>query len=202
VTTKLTLMPKNHPDEDTFESYAFDRLSDGETEKFEEHLLICEKCQGTLAQAGDYIRIMKAATAAYVSEKEGSSFPRARAKGRGLRWNATAAAALLLTCLTALLSWRTPLMEPKTILLDAYRGSTAPEVPSTQSLDLEIDLTGVRPAAGYRVESVDAAGRRVWFGGTPALLPKGLQPGVYWVRLSTNTGEALREYGLTAVKAK
>ena len=93
-------------------------------------------------------------------------------------------------------------MEPKTILLDAYRGFTASEVPSAQPLDLEIDLTGVRPAAGYRVEIVDAAGRRVWFGGTPARLPKGLQPGVYWVRLSTDTGEALREYGLTAFKAK
>jgi hypothetical protein len=46
------------------------------------------------------------------------------------------------------------------------------------------------------VEIVDATGRRVWFGGTPARLTKGLPPGVYWVRLSTDKGESLREYGL------
>jgi hypothetical protein len=67
-------------------------------------------------------------------------------------------------------------------------------------LDLKIDLTDVQPAAGYRIEVVAATGRRLWFGGTPARLRKGLAPGTYWVRLSTDTGELLREYGLTVVR--
>jgi hypothetical protein len=64
-------------------------------------------------------------------------------------------------------------------------------------LDLKIDLKDVRPAAAYRVEVVDASGRRIWFGGTPAHLAKGLSRGIYWVRLFTDSDELLREFGLT-----
>jgi hypothetical protein len=65
-----------------------------------------------------------------------------------------------------------------------------------------IDLKDVRPAAGYRVEIVDVTGHRVWFGGTPARLTKGLSTGSYWVRLSTDTGEPLREFGLSVGTSK
>lgn len=198
VTMKLTLIPNNHPGEDIFENYAFDRLSENEVADFEEHLLICERCQSTLVQTSEYIRLMRAATAVYITEHNGN-LPRFRKSG--LRWNAAAAAILLFTCLTALLSWRTPLGEPATIVLDAFRGA-AIEAPAGRPLDLKIDLKDVRPAAGYRVEVVDATGHRVWFGGTPARLTKGLSPGVYWVRLSTDTGESLREYGLSTAKSK
>jgi hypothetical protein len=157
-----------------------------EVAHFEEHLLICARCQGTLVETGEYVRLMKAATAAYVCAHVGD---------RGLRRNAALAAVLLLTCMPALLSWRTPPGEPKTIVLTAYRGALS-EAPAGQPLDLQIDLTDVQPAAGYRVEVVDATGQRVWFGATPARLTKGLSPGIYWVRLSSDTGEPLREYGL------
>jgi len=199
VTMKLTFKPDNHPGEDVFENYAFDRLSEKQAANFEEHLLVCENCQSKFAQTDEYIQLMKAATAAYVTERHGS-LPRP-SRERGLRWNAGAAAILLLTCLTALLSWRTPSGEPRTVVLDAYRGAVS-EAPAGPPLDLKIDLKEVPRAAGYRVEIVDAAGRRVWFGGTPARLTRGLSPGVYWVRLSTDTGEPLREYGLNAGKLK
>ena len=137
---------------------------------------------------------MKAATAAYVA---GRAAPATHRRGQGLRWNAAAAAILLLTCLTALLSWRTPVGDPKTIALDAYRGAAdVPQAPAGQPLDLKIDLKDVRVASGYRLEVVDTNGRRVWFGGTPAHLAKGLPKGSYWVRLLTDNGEWLREYGL------
>jgi hypothetical protein len=199
VTKKLTLIPKTHPGEDVFENYAFERLSDRETTDFEEHLLICERCQDKLAQSDEYIGLMKAAASAYVKDHHGSVRPLWRE--RGLRRSAATAAILLVTCLTALLSWRTPSGEPKTIVLDAYRGA-ASFAPSGQPLDLTIDLKDVRPAPGYRIEIVDATGRRVWFGGTPARLTKGLSPGVYWVRLATDTGEPLREFGLNVGTSK
>jgi hypothetical protein len=199
VTKKLTLIPKNHPTEDVFESYAFDRLSGMETADFEEHLLICEKCQTKFAQTDEYVRLMKAATSAYVTEHRDSA-PHFL-HGRGLRRNAATAAILVLTGLAALVSWRAPLGEPKTVVLNAYRGA-ASEAPAGKPLDLVMDLKDVRPAAGYRVEIVDATGQRVWFGGTPARLTKGLLPGVYWVRLATDAGEPLREFGLTAVKVE
>jgi hypothetical protein len=187
----MKIMPNRHPHQDLFENYAFDRLSGDQAAGFEEHLLICEQCQDTLAKTDEYIRVMKAAAAAYIG---GASPPLRR---QGLRWNAGAAAILLLTCLTALLSWRTPVGEPKAIVLDAYRGSaTAPRARAGQPLDLKIDLNDVRPASGYRVEVVDATGRQVWIGGPPAHLAEGLAKGDYWVRLLTDKGEWLREYGL------
>ena len=199
MTTKLTLRPDQHPDEGVFENYSFDRLSEKEAAVFEEHLLICETCQDTLAETEEHIRVMKAATAAYIAAHKGS-WP-SRLKERGLRWNAVAAAGILLTCLTVLLSWRSPLAEPQTIMLNAYRGE-ASQAPAGQPLDLKIDLRELPPAEAYRVEVVDATGRRVWFGGTPARLTKGLSPGSYWVRLSTDTGEQLREYGLSVIASK
>ena len=86
-------------------------------------------------------------------------------------------------------------------MLDAYRGGTS-EAPAGKPLDLKIDLKDVPPAAGYRVEIVDATGQRVWFGGTPALVTQGLIPGIYWVRLSTDSGDLVREYGLRTSKAR
>jgi hypothetical protein len=183
-------IPSLHPDEDVFEHYTFNRLSNEETADFEEHLLICEQCQSTLEKTSAYILMMKAATAAYSVGHPKTSAGRIR-----LRWSAPAAAILLLTCLTALLSWRTPAGDAVPVELNAYRGS-ASDAPPGQPLDLKIDLKDVRVAAGYRVEIVDAAGRRVWFGGTPARVSKGLPAGIYWVRLSTDSGEWLREFGL------
>jgi hypothetical protein len=188
-----------HPDDDTFESYAFGRLPPSELAVFEEHLLICEDCQSQLERTEEYVRLMKAATAAYVTEHRAS--PPVRFRRQGLRWNAAAAAVLLITCLTALLSWRTPSSEPRTVVLDAHRGGTS-EAPAGKPLDLKIDLKDVPPAAGYRVEIVDATGQRVWFGGTPALITQGLIPGIYWVRLSTDSGDLVREYGLRTSKAR
>lgn len=199
MTTKLTFRPGEHPGEDVFENYSFDRLSDKETADFEEHLLTCEACQSALTRTDEYIRVMKAATAAYLTEHKGRL--RHRLRKREVRWNATAAAVILLTCVTALLSWRTPSGEPQTITLDAYRGATS-QAPAEQALDLNVDLKDLPPAKSFRVEVVDATGRRVWSGETPARLTKGLSPGIYWVRLTTNTGEILREYGLNAVKSK
>jgi len=72
VTQKLTLIPKTHPADEVFESYAFGRLSGRETADLEEHVLICEMCQSKLAQTDDYVRLMKAATLAYVTEHPGS----------------------------------------------------------------------------------------------------------------------------------
>jgi hypothetical protein len=195
---KLTFTPNTHPDEDVFENYAFGRLSDCQVSDLENHVLVCEKCQCRLAETEEFILLMKSATAA---NREGGSPPGSSSGRHGLRWNAAAAALILLSCLTGLLSWRTPSEEPKTVVLDAYRGE-AIQAPAEQPLELQIDLSDVPQAAAYRVEVVDAAGRRLWFGGTPARVSKGLSPGIYWVRLSTDLGEPLREYGLHATKSR
>jgi hypothetical protein len=190
-------MPSRHPHEEVFEDYVFGRLSETELSNFEEHLLVCEKCQTTLAKTEEYIRVMKAATSIYAGGRKPGA-----GRDTSLRWNAAAAAVLLLTCLTALVSWRTPVVDSRVIELQAYRGGEATNgvaiAPAGRPLDLKIDLADLPTATGYRVEIVDSTGRRIWFGGTPARLTKGLARGDYWVRLSTDTGQALREFGLRA----
>jgi hypothetical protein len=194
---------QRHPEEEIFENYVFQRLSDQDVEDLEEHLLVCEECRVTLCETEDQIRLMKAATAAYIAKHPltRAGFRKPAFVSTGMAWNVAAAAVLLLSCLTALLSWRSPMGDPKTIALDSYRGDTM-LVPARQPLDLKIDLKDVPKAPGYRVEVVNAAGGRVWFGGTPAHVPQGLEPGTYWVRLSTNAGAALREYGIRAEKTQ
>ena len=63
MTTKWRLC--THPEEDLFEDYYFDRLSGEVMALFEEHLLMCEECQKTLASTEDYIGLMKGASLAY-----------------------------------------------------------------------------------------------------------------------------------------
>ena len=107
-----------HPDEDVFEAYIFGRLSETSVSGLEEHLLICEQCQVTLVETDEYVRVMKAATSAYAWDV-GASVVSPRSIGKpdeGLQWNAAAAAILLLTCLTALLSWKNPGGDPKALL--------------------------------------------------------------------------------------
>lgn len=196
MSTDLKLLPSKHPHEDVFEDYAFDRLSEGDLANFEEHLLICDRCQETLAQTDKYIRMMKTATAAYVAKTRGRAvfrFPE-----RGVRRNLAAIAAiLLLGSMTVLLSWRTPAVEPQEVALVAKRGPVQ-TVDARRPLDLKIDVKKLQPAPGYRVEVVDATGKRIWFGGTPAHIGNGLPRGTYWVRVFTESGEFLQESGLRA----
>jgi len=192
-------MSSRHPEEDAFEDYVFHRLSEKRLGDFEEHLLVCEQCQEMLAETEEYIRLMKAATGAFAENLRTTPTP--RRSDDSLRWNTAAAAILLLTCMTALFSWRNPSGDPKTVELQAYRGgnsSLQTIAPAGRALDLRLDLSDVRPSTGYRVEIVDAIGHRVWLGGTPVVLTNGLRPGDYWVRLATETGEPLREFGLRA----
>ena len=196
----MRLTVSKHPTEDEFEEYAFGRVSEDDANAIEEHLLICEDCQYALHRTTEYIQVMKAASAAYVAEHSTVSHKKklgSESQGR----KAAAAAALLLMCLTALWSWRNLPSDPTTIALEAYRAggpSAMTQAPAGRPLNLQIDLKDLPPASGYRVEVVDINGRRVWFGGTPARLTKGLPAGTYWIRLFAESGELLREFGLRA----
>jgi len=64
-------------------------------------------------------------------------------------------------------------------------------------------VTDLPASNAYRVEVVNAAGRRVWDatvsaanGKLAARVPKGLNAGVYWVRLYSGPSQLLREFGL------
>jgi hypothetical protein len=113
--------PDRHLQEDLFEQYAFNRLSEEQTADFEEHLLICEDCQAILAQTDEYIRLMKVGTATYLGKQSKILSRPLRFRHPDLRVIASIAALLVLTCISAFWSWRNPTRRPEAVTLEAYR---------------------------------------------------------------------------------
>jgi hypothetical protein len=71
-------------------------------------------------------------------------------------------------------------------------------VPANRELDLRPDLTGLPTVSSLRLEMVNQTGKQVWRGdlsGQRARIP-GQSSGMYFVRIYTDAGELLREYGL------
>ena len=59
---------RSHISEDTMERYALGRIPDLAGAPLEEHLLICLTCQMRLEETKEFIKVMKAATAAVACE--------------------------------------------------------------------------------------------------------------------------------------
>jgi hypothetical protein len=177
---------QGHPTTEAFEEYAFKRLSEADTEKLEEHLLVCEECQTSLAEVDEYILLMKQATAQYEPAGETRSDP----PGLGTRIGDLFAGSILrkgphrrltyavgLIAVTASiflmmgsrpLGWTshsgTDAAASASVELLALRGG-APAANHAQSgrpLDLKIDLTGVEDGAdGAPAETGEAPKYRV-----------------------------------------
>lgn len=199
---EATFRLDEHLDGDTLEEYAFRRLSEAATEALEEHLLICETCQEALAEVDEFVQLMKEATAQLASSR--SSFelrwPRSRRGRAGI-----GVSGLAIVLLAALAFWPSRRAPSSTVQLVALRGDDTAAIAHARGgpLDLVIDVSDLPGVAKFRLEVVNAAGRRQWDGeANPAdgkltvLLPKALGRGTYWVRLSGSDGELLREFGL------
>jgi hypothetical protein len=200
---------QGHPAPEMLEEYAFCRLSETETETIEQHLLICETCQTSLAEVDEYVVLMKHATARI---KPGTYVAPAAArwlspKGRSVTWKPALTGALLAAGVIAVLALRTqaPNDAREPVQLAALRGVGTDQINHAHSgklLDLNIDLTGLPAAERYRVEIVNAAGHGEWNGEVAASpnvlslqLPKRLKSGQYWVRLYS-ANELQREFSL------
>lgn len=199
-----------HPAEEVLEEYGFGRVHEPALSALEEHLLVCPACRTSLEELDEYAALMKAAMA---------SFERDRGKSpRGSSWfpiPATVRAGILLAAGTMLaffaasLAWRAQSVPATaTVQLASLRGGdgvadSLAAAPAGRPLDLSVNAASLPPAAGYRLELVDQAGRTLWTGEAnvsgaqlSAHVPTGPRPGVYWVRLYTARGELLREFGM------
>jgi hypothetical protein len=204
VEAKLTL--DVHPDADTLEEYAFGRLPEAVSEDLEEHLLICHRCQSALAEIDEYILLMKHATALLAPDRRGLPLESGWAGSRWIKVGMGATVAVAVIGSLALWpSRRTPL--PNSVQLVALRGDDMASIAHAPGgpLDLVIDVSDLPGIGQFRLEVVNAAGRRQWEGGaTPSngrltvRVRKALGRGTYWVRLSADEGELLREFGLRA----
>ena len=209
---EIDFISQEHPDDDIWEEYAFGRVRDSAAAVLEEHLLVCERCQNTLAETDQFIRSMKAATDAAPAHwaKHWKVLP-FRAGGR----RATVAAALAVACVAVLVLFgparslvtrsSVSATEPVLVKLTSIRSgseATMNRAPAKRPLDLSIALSDVPASAQYRLEVLTFWGKVVWSGAAQsnngalsAHVLSGLSEGTYWVRLYSSS-ELLAEYGL------
>ncbi len=199
----------SHPSEDFLEEYAFDRLSELDCAEFEEHLLICPRCQHNLHKTDEYISLMKRGAMEWQSDKAS----RATAS-RSAAWRSSIAAVLGVGAVTAALAVAIPHYSGRPspsafpVELVALRGGEGPAMARARSgaaIGIMIDTTDLDDRHALRVAVVDASGKPVWAGdarepnaGTriSARIDTRLRAGVYWIRLYSSRGELLREFGL------
>lgn len=193
-------MSSLHEPDDQLELYALDRLPEDAMERVEEHVLICDHCRTRLDDIGEFAYTMRQSLLAAQTDRIPS------APGWFAGWHLKAvlggalAFALLCVVVFAYRSRQLPSLVPvASLTLSAVRGESAVADPSR-----EYDLI-LRAASGANlaVDVVDAGGKVVWSGtaaahsdGVRARVTKPLQPGSYFVRLKSASGELVHEYGL------
>jgi hypothetical protein len=176
-----------HLTTDTLEEYAFNRLSEAETEALEEHLLVCPTCQTSLAEVDEYIFLMREATAAYQPATSPKGGERTAWLKTALMGYAAGAIALAATLFLILASRPGPLTEEASpVTLSALRGPSMNHARAGRPLELTLDTTGLTTAGAltiggsaagvdstgggpagatsYRIEVIDAGGKPVWSG--------------------------------------
>jgi anti-sigma factor RsiW len=185
-----------HIEETTLERYSIGSLEEEAAAEVEQHLLLCETCQTRVTEADAYIHAIKAAVPGLPPEPERQ------------RWSfrillpAFAVCALLVAAAVVRFS---PSVErpPTPIALYAMRGADVQaRGPARRPLLLRPDLTGLPAASSYQLDLVNASGSLAWRGvlsnqGQPpgAIVPP-LSRGFYFLRVSSTSGELLREYSL------
>jgi hypothetical protein len=194
-----------HADMDTLEEYVVGRLPDSISESLEEHLLICSRCQASLADVDEYVSLMKHAMTNLAADPLGL---KAATAWSFSHWGRIGIGGAVMAACLGWMVMRPPrqALEANPVQLIALRGDEMASIAHTRGgpVDLVIDVSDLPGIPAFRLEVVDAAGRRQWNGSaTPAAgkltarVPKILGRGTYWVRLSAD-GELLREFGLRA----
>lgn len=195
-----------HLDEEEIEKYSLGDMTQDESSRFEEHLLICEFCQNRVTECDSYVSAMqRAARLRRDGPKTGGWFIRRLAP-------TLAAAASVLLLVAIGLRWvngpakgrnRVAAESAIVINLVATRGNgIEAKAPAGRALTLLLDLAGLPPEPSFRLELVDALGKGVWQGPVVsqdskavASVPR-MAGGLYFLRAYAPSGKLLREYGL------
>lgn len=217
---EISLVFQEHPDDDIWEEYSLGRLSGDQLVAVEEHLLVCERCQNTLARNDEIIQRIKFVARFWERQK----YPPRRKipplvkvlpfAGHG-RISKFASAGTVLAACVAVLVWIAPAgsLRPANsppasvpVALQSLRAGTFAAMngaPAGHPLDFSISLSDVPAGAHCRLEVVTSWGDMVWSGAGEAKdgmlqahVTKPLGKGMYWVRLYAPSSELLAEYGL------
>ena len=193
----------SHVPEDLLEKYAMGRLSHSDRARLHRHLLLCSNCQAHLQQVDEYVKVIRAATAALRMtslEPAGRHIfdPAVLRKPPNTAWVAGFAALVLLVI---------PYYRGNvtTVTLTAVRGAFSMPQARAGRVLLKIDVTQIRRENGYQLEVVGPTGGPIWHASVEATrnqvaaeIPKRLRSGRYWIRLydAGSPRTLLREYGL------
>ncbi len=190
-----------HMDDAEIERYSRGTVTDTESDRFEEHLLLCESCQERVAEC-DEVRGMRAAST-FLRQQEQAQKPRFWFLPR---WIPILAAVVVLLAVAAVVFRSIPgrPATPFAVGLTVTRGVAGmAKVPALRPLVLSLDVSGL-PTQSFRIDVVNSVGRLQWQGSAAAsdsitrVAVPGLRPGFYFVRAYTQAGEMLREFGLEA----
>lgn len=192
-----------HIPEDLLEKYAMGRLSRSDHSRLHRHLRLCSSCQVHLKQIVEYVRVMKAATAALRMTRlelagRHISDPAVLRKHPNTAWVAGIAAMVLLVV---------PFYRGNVtaVTLTAERGAFSMPHARAGRVLLKIDVTQIGREKGYQLEVVGPTGGPIWHASVEATrsqvaaeIPRRLRSGRYWIRLydAGSPRTLLREYGL------
>ena len=198
----MSLGTRQHMGDEDLERYSMGSMSEGESARCEEHLLVCEACQARVTSTDTYVSAMRSA-ATELRHKHRERNWRSLFFARVAPLAAAAAFAIILVALGLRLANRGPAIPAVVVNLEATRGAAiAAQAPVERQIILNLDLTGVPALASYRLSVVDSSGNVVWNGEArprdgkaTATLPR-LNGGIHFVRIYSAAGELLREYGL------
>jgi hypothetical protein len=177
-----------HMEPEELERYSLGYTTAVETERIEEHLLVCEQCREKLDETEGFAIAMKAA-ATQLDRKSWRP-----------GWiSIVAAAACLVLSVGLALRWHSNPQPAFAVNLAATRSLATVAAPAGRALELHPDLTGLTASPAYRLELVNQTGSQVWrgdLGGQAAVTVPAQSSGTYFIRIYTQSGELLREYGL------
>jgi hypothetical protein len=195
-------------DEEEIEKYSLGDITEEQSSRFEEHLLICESCQNRVTKSDSYVAAMQGAARI---RRESLKTGRHGWGTRRLTPPLAAAASVLLLAAAGLWWVNGPAkgrnrvtVEPASVInLVATRGNgIEAKAPAGRTLTLQLDLSGLPPEPSFRLELVDALGKGVWQGPVASQDSKAVASvpqmagGLYFLRAYAPSGKLLREYGL------
>jgi hypothetical protein len=197
-----------HPSDEVLELYSFGRLPEATVVPTEEHLLTCHDCQDRLADTDAYVSAMKEACRRFVAA---APRPGPVPFMRNLFHLPKPVFAVALT-LGVISSVTIPIWNQRgkagpelDVRLAASRGisQSVPLALANRRLHLTIDVSQVTNFPSYGVSVVRGNGSTVWQESAKpdgnllsVRLPKPIDAGLYWVRLSSPEAEPIQEYSL------
>ena len=187
-----------HVDAEDLERYSMGESPPEATPFIEEHLLTCDICRNRLQETDAYLRVMRTSSEQLRRDEKAAK----KREWRIPAWfpvMATVACGIVLVFATPRFI-RSPGPVVAVSLTAVRSGGAGNSAPSGRELMLHPDLTGLAEDSSYRLEIVNETGHTVRQGALTrahkGVQVRGLDAGLYFVRVYLPAGELLREYGL------